>query len=176
MIAGCYRAFESRPYFQSDIGWQVKGGRFIVGPGIEITMKVSNSQLPFSHSSPTDYFGVSLYFDPARVGFTFRPDQTFLIFNGEKIRPSSVYAQFAGNNFRSVEWTCGEYPRGLGAGPIYAVSRGVCFDLYFYVKPPSPDDVFSMDIEGLVLDDRPVNVPELHFRKGSFQVFDFLGK
>jgi len=172
LISGCYQGRESQPFIESSSTWQIKGKRFLVGPNIEILMKVSNYKTRFYGNENLDYFGVSLWFDPKISGFKFNPSDTFLKLESSTNRPSQVGLVYSGGDTRSVGWDCGKYPdKDFGDGPNYKLFRGACFELYFSVKPPNSNTPFSLYIEGLSLNGAPVRIPEIKFREGTFRVF-----
>lgn len=157
---------------------EAKGsGVFLHGPDIEIMVKASNEIPTFSRKTLFDYFGISLLFDPKQAGFKFNPKEVslFLPEMGE-LRPWSINLKVSGGGPGYAGWECGNYSAvDAKLGPSYALHRDFCVELYFAMKPPSPDTQFKMRIRGLMYHGEPIRVPELHFHRAptAYDFFDF---
>ncbi|TAM45709.1 MAG: hypothetical protein EPN55_07445 [Gammaproteobacteria bacterium] len=172
MLVGCYQGFESQPHIDANPHWQIKGKRLLVGPDIEIFMRVSNYRTRFYNNDHLHYFGISFWFDPKVPGYRFDPQITFLELRNRSLHPKNIKLVFSGLDARVIDWECGNYPEhDFGSGPNYGLFRGACFELYFPVSPPSSDTPFSIKIEGLTLNGAPVRVPVINFKEGTFRAF-----
>lgn len=171
-MAGCMSASLSRPYVDPASGWKSEDAsraQKIAGPDVGIYVKASNRISRASDETQRPQFGISLYFEPLVDDLDFNPQNVSLLVPGHPpLVPSKVVLQFAGNNQGLDIWDCGRYPpHDFGPAPQYRLRRGFCADLYFAIRPPSPDSEFALQINGLSRKGVALAVPELRFKKGE---------
>jgi hypothetical protein len=169
LIAGCHSIWVSQAQVAPNTGWSSKdygGGRILSGPDVEILVKPSNS----TDDIKTNWFGISLWFDPKQLDLRFSPEKVALFFQGmDEIKPARIEMKWTGAGRGG--WECGRSQKSdFGSGPPYVLHRGFCVELYFDIKPPSPDTPFTLRITGLTRENKPVAIPDIHFVKGSVTV------
>jgi len=83
LIAGCHSIWVSQAQVAPNTGWSFKdygGGRILSGPDVEILVKPSNS----TDDIKTNWFGISLWFDPKQSDLRFSPEKVALFFQDTK--------------------------------------------------------------------------------------------
>jgi hypothetical protein len=175
LLVGCVRAQVSEAFIEPSTEWRSEdwaATTLLFGPDIEIGIRASNINSPYTKKKDADYFGISLWFDSKGQDFKFDPADVLLFLPGlASLKPSQIKIEFAGLSPKTVGWKCGNHPKvDLGPGPMYALRRGFCVELYFDTETPSPATQFSMHIEGLTRDGRRIVVPTIYFRNGSFWI------
>ena len=126
---------------------------YLVGKDIKIRIDPFNEPV-------VDYFRIPLIFIPNNKNvFTFNPSMTTVTFkNGNKVNAKGFFRITGGLNYlRSA-------PSLQGSIPLD--KNEVSVNLFFDVPQPSMDEEFILTIKGLSRSGEPVNVPDLHFRKG----------
>lgn len=169
-LYGCVSLSLSRAFVDPGTGWLSEAagrGQRIIGHEVDIFVKTSNSFSKLEDGTKSDTFGVSLYFIPKIENLEFIPSGVSLMFPGvPAIKPARINLKNAGYN--ASIWECGPYPiANFGPGPHYVLRRGFCVDLYFNVRPPSPDTEFMLRIPELIQNSRRISIPDLKFKKGT---------
>jgi len=180
LLSACYRQLVSEAYLTDDRTWSRDGWGIFHGPGIEMEIRVSNETVrSWFRGSMKDSLGLSVQLHPLAPGLTFDPHDTQIVLSDTgAVTPSRIEA-IADASFKTGvhEWRCWSNRRQQIKGePPYTIQPGACFEFYFPIPPPSPDTSFSLRLRGLSRDGKRVEIPEVHFKEGSFWVFDFLGK
>jgi hypothetical protein len=171
LLVGCHSAWVSQASMAPKSGWIDKkygGGKFLIGSDVDILVKASNS----TDEREVNRFGISLWFDPKQPNLSFSPDKVALFFSdlGE-VKPERMELKWTGANRGG--WECGRTQKSdFGAGPPYTLYRGFCVELYFDIKPPSPEKSFTMRIMGLARENQSVSIPDIYFEKDSVTVID----
>lgn len=179
-LCGCVNTSLSRAYVDPGIGWSSETagrGQRIIGPAVDIYVKASNSISNLKDETKSNTFGVSLYFIPQVENIEFIPSGVSLLLTGSPaIKPMRYDLMVTGNNSGLDIWDCGHYNYplvNLGSGPQYILRRGFCAELYFDVRPPTPETEFVLRISGLTRNGEQIRVPDLRFKKGGVRTVDF---
>jgi len=182
LVSACYRQLVSTAYLPPEPEWHSEAvGQHvrIYGPDVKIIVAASNETARRWISRPSE-FAISLWFDPKhRRIFQFDPDRIRLVSPkwGSVVPRHVSTVAHSSPAVGAHTWECWSNRRQpIESKTNHALQIGDCFELYFNVMPPSPDETFSMHIEGLTLDGQPLKVPVIYFREGSFWVSDFLGR
>lgn len=196
LISGCYRQWVSLGDMPNDAGWQseqrVAHNRF-EGNGIKLDVASSNTSGRWDPAKPE--FALSLRLSFKEIGYQFDPRQVRLVLPGMgELLPQRIEMAANAIGWES-SWECGPglrqwyFSRKQGLAFSYVaegrierpermlpLSNEACFEFYFPISPPCPDTPFILRIRGLSQGNQSVEIPEVKFKKGSFWVWDFLGR
>lgn len=176
-LSACYQRWVSVGHMPSDSRWRteqrVAHSKF---EGTELKLDVSASNVSGQRDSGIDDFAISLRFYPKEAGIRFDPRQVRLVVQGsEETAPRWARMIPSVVGWESA-WQCGYGINAVEATHAFPLNRDICFEFYFPVRPPSPDTAFTLRVQGLTRDGGSIGIPDIHFKKGSFWVWDFLGR
>lgn len=171
-VAGCFQQIVST----ADLPRNTEpGGRGkLLLPGLGVIVRTSNETARSWLRTPSD-FEISLWFAPTQTGFQFDPHRTRLLLDGRVFWPKQVLTVTnASDPTRAHTFTCWSNDRpSIPGQPPYELRLGHCFELYYDVMPPSPDALFSLQLDGLTQDGKKLPISEIQFKRSSFRVFPF---
>jgi hypothetical protein len=180
-LCGCYSASLSRPYVEFGSGWssEVWGrAQRITFQDIDIFVKASNRVSKVNDETKRDTFAVSLQFIPEiEDDLEFVPSEVTLLIPGQNpMKPTRVDRMIPlGYSIHLDIWDCGHGQlETFEPGKRYVVRKGFCVNLYFDTRPPSPDTEFTLRLPDLIRNDVRISVPDLHFKKDTVGIYDFL--
>ncbi len=180
MLFGCYRQLVSEPSLRGSEEWTRDRSGIFRGPLVEMEIRSSNETARSWFQNPTGHsFGISVQFRPLVPGLKFDPREARItLLEVGTVVPARIEAIADGSFKTGVHlWNCWSNRRlPIEGKPPYLLSVGSCFELYFSIPPPSPETPFRLHLNGITRDGATIDVPEFHFQKGSFWVFDFLGR
>lgn len=194
VLSGCYRQWVSIGSMPADSGWHseqhVAHSRL---EGSELKLYVGTANVSRSWDPGKREFSLSVRFYPKKTGFRFNPQQVRLVLSGAmEVAPGRIEMIEDVMGWESA-WQCRPGSRTWASsskpahdydvekrmeeqGKVFSLNREACFEFYFPIQPPSPETLFGLRIRGLSHDGKLVKVPDINFRKGSFWVWDFLGR
>lgn len=175
--SGCHRQWVSIGDMPVDSGWH--GEQRGIGVWFDRTdflIGIKASNLSHSWDPTKQEFALSLRFYPKESGFLFDPRQVRLVLPGAgEVVPRRIEMVANAAGWES-SWQCSHGPRQNKLEQIVSLGREVCFEFFFPISPPSPAVSFAFQIHGLSRNGKLVKTPEVQFTKGSFWVWDFLGR
>lgn len=175
LLSGCFKQFVSKDDLPENR--ESNGHGKLLVPGLGVIIRSSN-ETPRSWIRISRDFEITTWFAPTRPGFQFDPQRVRLVFpDGKVLTPMAVFTvSDASDPSRAHTTDCWSNRRlPIEGKPPYPLKIGYCFEMFFDIRPPAADVPFTMHIDGLTHDGKPVSVPEIRFNKGSFWVWDFLG-
>jgi hypothetical protein len=177
ILSGCYQQWVSVGYMPADNRWRSEQrGITSIHRHSDFVIEISSSNTSRGLDSTRHEFALSLRLYLKEAGFQFEPRLVRLVAAGtEEVAPQRIEMVASAAGWESA-WQCGNGPRQYKPEQMLSLGPETCFELYFPVSPPSPDASFTLRIRGLARDDKPIEIPEVHFKKGSFWVWDFLGR
>ena len=140
------------------LAWNRKGSGLMILP-IPIPYDVSDEkQRPFR---------ITVQLEPHRSGFSFNTAKSILSFSkyhAKRFTPTQIQG---GSKIKGRTLISRIPPSD---NQIFQLQKGVktIVDLAFDTAPPEPDEMFFLDIEGLLLEDKPYSVPRIRFEKELF--------
>lgn len=112
-------------------------------------------------------FRITVQLEPHRSGFSFSTAKNILSFSKSRVKRFTPTRIQGGSKIKGRTLISRLPPSD---NQIFELEKGVktIVDLAFDTTPPDPDEIFFLDIEGLLLEGKLYSVPRIRFEKELF--------